>query len=468
MFIVTLAPSATVAASSYDDYLLTASNLRLFNTNNCGSQKVDLTYHWDDYVLDSSLYGTSFSTAMSNGTYGVSELPRYQLDPNNDPATNAVIVFWSEAGVMSASWTAWYGEGWIEATGVTNSVILELTQVSGACKVTMSYYGAGYISHNGGSVKSYLFTGDFNEPTGYEGAAVATSEPNAKYVAMGDSFSSGEGNKPFEYGSDESGVNECHRSANSYSRFLQNQLELGATAFVACSGATTSDVVYGGLGTGSWGEGPQLNSLSTDTEVVTITIGGNDLGFGEVMNACYENPNHSGWGCSNDASLINAINNRMTALDGTSSGVEIVSILDVLYEIREDAPNASIYIAGYPHLFGSNINDYDSNNSSPSGAVCLATLATTYDYGDAQWMNSGVDQLNGIIQDAATDGQVAGIDVTYVSPALFNSHANCDSSYPWIYPVLPDQDFNASPGSFHPDSSGINLGYAPVFESYLN
>ena len=98
----------------------------------------------------------------------------------------------------------------------------------------------------------FVHTDHPNYPTGYDGVTATTQSPPAKSVFMGDSFSSGEGVSPFEIGTDAGGVNECHRSPLAYPRLLQGDLDLGLTAFVACSGATTDNVLHGGNAEGAW------------------------------------------------------------------------------------------------------------------------------------------------------------------------------------------------------------------------
>lgn len=116
-----------------------------------------------------------------------------------------------------------------------------------------------------------------------------THPQSAKYVAMGDSYSAGEGVPAFEVGTDvaasEGTENKCHRSRQAYSQILASNpaLNLNRLNFVACSGATISDVLY----SGQWNEPPQIEALSADTAVVTLTIGGNDVGFGDYLLGVY-------------------------------------------------------------------------------------------------------------------------------------------------------------------------------------
>lgn len=92
---------------------------------------------------------------------------------------------------------------------------------------------------------------------------------SAKYVAMGSSFAAGPG-IPDYY---EATPAPCYRSSQNYAHQLAARLQLSLTD-VSCSGATTAHL------TGPRGPiPPQLDALTPDTRLVTLTIGGNDLGY---------------------------------------------------------------------------------------------------------------------------------------------------------------------------------------------
>ncbi|MDQ2811363.1 MAG: GDSL-type esterase/lipase family protein [Actinomycetota bacterium] len=102
------------------------------------------------------------------------------------------------------------------------------------------------------------------------GPARADNPPGNTYVALGDSYSSGEGAPPYL-------TSSCDRSASSWVTGFAADLGAGVGyANNACAGATTSDVVNQG----------QLNSLGPNTQLVTITVGGNDMGFGPALTNC--------------------------------------------------------------------------------------------------------------------------------------------------------------------------------------
>src|SRR3954471_10757038 len=113
------------------------------------------------------------------------------------------------------------------------------------------------------------------------GSARAGEQAPVRYVALGDSYSSGEGNPPFDAGS-----GQCHRSPAAWPRMIARQDPgIDMAAHIACSGATSTP-----LRRRHNGEPPQLRQLrdlDQPADLVTITIGGNDIGFGPVLADCF-------------------------------------------------------------------------------------------------------------------------------------------------------------------------------------
>lgn len=291
----------------------------------------------------------------------------------------------------------------------------------------------------------------------------------AHYVALGDSYSSGEGT--FNYDPSSKG---CHRSPQSYVYHVASAKSLGAPLFAACSGAQTND--FYDTNPNNLGESPQLTRLNGDTKYVTLTIGGNDAGFARVINDCATFPKHTGFRCSTNQSLVDAVRSHLSALSGVTSGVaedsrKIESLRNVYRSVRDRAPGAKIFVAGYPRLFGSDRVKYIAASDAPSGRVCQMTALTLVDYADAQWINSQADALNGVIQRAVTDARADGVDVSYVPPALFAGHAQCDSMEEWINTIVLD-DAQPIPHpkseSMHPNVTGHSAGYGAAFVSVMN
>lgn len=103
---------------------------------------------------------------------------------------------------------------------------------------------------------------------------MAPSSPPARYVAMGSSFASGPGITR----SADNPPNRCARSMDNFAHQLARKRGL-ALVDVSCGGATSEHIL------GPWAElPPQIDAVTADTALVTITIGGNDLGYiGNLM-----------------------------------------------------------------------------------------------------------------------------------------------------------------------------------------
>ncbi|MGH3274648.1 MAG: SGNH/GDSL hydrolase family protein, partial [Streptosporangiaceae bacterium] len=149
------------------------------------------------------------------------------------------------------------------------------------------------------------------------GAAVAVS-----YVALGDSYSSGLGASAMI-----SSSGSCDRSASAFSQLWANANHPASYVSVACAGATTGSVISS-----------QLSALSGATTLVSITVGGNDVGFAATMETCVL---HSTSTC---VSSIQAGEAEISSqLPGELDGV--------LRDIASAAPGARVVVLGYPELY---------------------------------------------------------------------------------------------------------------------
>lgn len=154
-------------------------------------------------------------------------------------------------------------------------------------------------------------------------------------VTVGDSFSSGESLEPFM---PPTGRDGCHRSNQAAGPTLANDpdVNLVLKAFRACAGATTQSVVDG-----MNGERGQLDWLKPTTDVVTITIGGNNVGFEAFAVECL-NP------ATECAGESQATTHALYAIDHTLPG-ELDSLFANIVATNH-APNAQVYVVGYPLL----------------------------------------------------------------------------------------------------------------------
>jgi lysophospholipase L1-like esterase len=242
-------------------------------------------------------------------------------------------------------------------------------------------------------------------------AAAAAQEAPAPldYVALGDSYSSGTG-------AGEYFDQECLRSNLAYPSLLA--AGLGADlAFAACSGATTADLLA-----------EQLASLDAETDLVTVTIGGNDIGWVEAVKACITPLAE----CLDD---IEASEARVRA--------ELPGLLSTAYAaIAERAPAAEVYVLGYPRLF----NGVDE---------CDAFGQTTV--GEQQRMNQAADVLAETVATAAAAHGFTFVDVR----EAFTGHAVCDD-VPYLHGLR-----HPVAESYHPNALGHANGYFPAIAMAL-
>lgn len=301
-----------------------------------------------------------------------------------------------------------------------------------------------------------------NYPAGYEGEQLPDTytPPPANYVAMGDSFSSGEGNPPFESGTDEGGENECHRSSEAYPRLLEDDpnldLNLGSTGFVACSGATTANVLNGGLSTGAWGEPAQVNALTEHVDVATITIGGNDLGFGDIIRACADNTQiPTGYLTHEDYCRAKRQEAWVKLLNPAFETQLALTILAIQTRIE---PDAKVIVIGYPVIL-------------PTTAV-VCTWAPTWAelFPGRTWRSITMEEredfydltieLNRQLESATA---AVGLNAQYVDIVdEFWGHAVCQSD-PWLHNTHAiEQEY-----TYHPNESG-QLAYKNLIDDYIS
>lgn len=219
-----------------------------------------------------------------------------------------------------------------------------------------------------------------------------------QYVALGDSYSSGVGSRVFyeEEGS-------CDRSPYAYGPLIA-AAEGYSLSFQACSGAKTTDVNEN-----------QLGALSGTTSLVTITIGGNDAGFSEVMLSC----------ALYYFTCQSSIEEADSFIEETLPG-----LLNTTYsDISERATNAHIVVLGYPRLF------------TAEGTTCNFNLLTS---GHEKELNESANLLDGVIKKRAV-----AHGFTYVDPReAFAPHEICSSSE-WL-----NGQSNPLSESYHPNTIG--------------
>jgi lysophospholipase L1-like esterase len=237
--------------------------------------------------------------------------------------------------------------------------------------------------------------------SGSNWTAVKAPLSRDRYVALGDSYSSGEANPPFDPGTNITG-DKCHRSAGAWPRLLAtSDPTITMEAHIACSGAKTKDI------TSQWfnSEPPQidqLSALSQPPQLITITIGGNDVGFKSVLRNCFL------FDCWVDHRLTTAKNYIEKTLP---------DVLATTYDaIHAAAPDTPVAVIGYPRLFPlTQTATHNCGWLTPTERTKLNDLATL---------------LDSVIGTAARN---AGF--TYVSTLnALSGHEECQSDS-WLYPI---------------------------------
>ncbi len=164
-----------------------------------------------------------------------------------------------------------------------------------------------------------------------EGAA----PPGSDYVAMGSSFAAGPGLGPPKPGTPE----RCTRSAVNYPSLLAEEAGLSLDD-QSCSGATTAHILA------PWNELPaQIDAVTADTRLVTVTIGGNNLNYvGNLFAAsCMHDQALSGDGAAADCQTY--------ALPGPEDYAQLESNLrKVADAVRGRAPEATLVFVQYVRL----------------------------------------------------------------------------------------------------------------------
>lgn len=237
-----------------------------------------------------------------------------------------------------------------------------------------------------------------------------------KYVALGDSYSSGTGTRTY-YDSN------CQRSVYAYPYLLHNAHPSWTFVQAACSGAKTGDLIN-----------TQAPSLTSDTNWVSYTIGGNDAGFSSVITTCAE----PSWASDCDG----AIDQAQAYITNTLPGR-----LDLVNNtIKSRSPSAEVVVLDYPRLF--------------NGTDCNAF--TWFSAHEETRLNQTADMIKSVEQAAATRAGANFVFRDVIPP--FIGHAVCDggsgSSTEWINGLS-----NPVGESYHPKITGHANGYYPVLHA---
>lgn len=276
------------------------------------------------------------------------------------------------------------------------------------------------------------------------GGGVASSAPlvpsNRPYVALGDSYTAGP-KIPGQHGKPAG----CDRSDRNYPALVADGLGLGAAEFrdVSCSAATVGDLLAP-QPTDDGVNPAQLSAVTTATRLVTIGIGGNDIGFGSLITTCvkdgvrYQVASRFEDGAVDDAPC----RRRYDVLGGTDEvaariGAAGRRLSGALTDIRRRAPEARVYVVGYPSILPARGGDGDGGCGRATG------LAP----GDVSFLREKERQLDTMLRERAKNAGAGYVD-TY-TPSV-GRDACADEDVRWVEPLIP----SAPAASLHPNERG--------------
>ena len=277
----------------------------------------------------------------------------------------------------------------------------------------------GLVAVAGGSLLAIALSGTAG--AGVSGPLGAGGPPH--YVALGDSYTAGP-LIPDETGS----PGGCLRSTHSYPFLVAAGTGAATFTDVSCQGATTADMTHAQsvpLGTNP----PQDNALSASTTLVTLQIGGNNIGFSNIIIHCttLSLTNPFGSPCKNHYTsggtdqLRAAINKAAPKVAADLRGIHAA------------APNAHVFLVGYPVILPS------------SGDGCWPEVPIAF--GDVPYLRGVETALNSMLATEAAANNATFVD-TYTASI---GHDVCQApGTKWVEGLIPTS--LAAP--FHPNSLG--------------
>lgn len=257
------------------------------------------------------------------------------------------------------------------------------------------------------------------------GAAI---QPGTAYVAMGSSFAAGPGVTT----SADTPPTRCARSVDNYAHILARRLNL-TLQDVSCSGATTDHIL------GPWKDvPPQIDALAADTRLVTITIGGNDVGFigtlGSASCRSFPSPplGTPGGKCPDPPSISEASWTKVAT-----------AMRRIVAVVREKSPAARIVFVDYVQVL-------------PSAATCPAVPLTA---AQATASRATAQRLAALTAQVAAESQ----SELFKASELSKGHDAC-STAPWVsgFPRPGGPGFIP----YHPNARGM-VALAEALARYL-
>ncbi|WP_428936087.1 SGNH/GDSL hydrolase family protein [Streptomyces sp. ACT015] len=244
-------------------------------------------------------------------------------------------------------------------------------------------------------------------------AAGSGAEGAGTYVALGDSYAVGPGTRTYDDPAD-----VCRRGPLSYPRLWAAQHSAYSFTEASCSGATTAEI-----------RSQQVPLLTADTTLVTVQVGGNDVGFVSVLQNCILT--------LDDKDCVAGVEAAKAAATGALPG----ALADTYAAIRQGAPNARVVVVGYPRLY------------KIGGSCGIFGLSDT----ERTALNSAADVLDGVLAQ-----QAANAGFTFLDPrTAFDAHSICSGGTTWVTSL----EWDKINESYHPNQAGHRDGYLPALNA---
>lgn len=248
-------------------------------------------------------------------------------------------------------------------------------------------------------------------------ALAAPAAGSIRYVALGDSYSAASGVLPIDLSAP-----QCLRSVRNYPHVIA-----GAT------GAQLKDVTCGAAETGDFfesqypGTAPQLEAVKADTQLVTMTIGGNDSGvFINAILSC------GAAGLSTLGQGSPCKDRYGSSFEDTINTTTYPALVKALNAVRAKAPTAQVGILGYPWIM-------------PASGGCFTKMPVAK--GDVPYVRGIQATLNDAVRRAAAATGSTYVDLNAVS----EGHDACKPiGVRWVEPVLQ----GTNPVIVHPNALG--------------
>jgi len=250
--------------------------------------------------------------------------------------------------------------------------------------------------------------------------AGAASAASGRYVALGDSYTAG----PLIPNQSLSPLG-CLRSDHNYPHLVQPGLTTATFTDISCSGAKTDDM-FAAQSTEIGTNPPQLDALTSDTRVVTLGIGGNDIGFSDIVINCARlNPFDP---CKDDY-VHGTTDDISVRIAATAPRVDAV-----IAAIHARSPGARVHVVGYPTILPA------------SGSGCWPSVPILLT--DVSYLRAKEIELNTMLANRAAADGASYVD-TYTSSI---GHDVCKATGTrWVEGLVPTSP--AAP--VHPNALGM-------------